>query len=281
MSSEVASTLGAADVVSTDQNVIVVELTLTESTPNLGIHVANSPSGELLIDSIIEGSLVCLDGRICVGDELLRINETPLQHLSSLEATQVMRSITTTTKEVTLLINKRSQSPYGKFIRPCDPEAWVAHTEAALQEATWENDFARIPFATAPTMNFRTPATEEGCRLPEVDYKSFDGYLVRIVRDMVRPDSGLGIKDRKWLAHRFKNAVVGSEIVDWLQRYGPFERKYAKVLAEAMFKGGLIRNPMIKHSFNKRSIYTFSEDIELLYQTRVEHEKESETGGTI
>ncbi|XP_003744538.1 segment polarity protein dishevelled homolog DVL-2-like [Galendromus occidentalis] len=268
MPSEATSTLGATEVAGDDQNLILVELTLTESTPSLGIHVADSPGGDLLIDRIIEGSLVCLDGRIGVGDKLLKINGTPLQHLSSSEATNVMRSITSTTKEVALLIGKRSQSPYGKFIRPIDPGAWVAHTEAALQEGTWENDFAQIPFAAATsTMELTPPSSTVHSWGPDgTDEKSVEDALSEIVSAMARANSGLRIKDRKWLSFHFRNAAVGTEIVDWLQRYGAFERKHAKLLAENMFKGGLIRNPLVKKRFKKKSIYTFCEEIDQLYQ---------------
>lgn len=128
-------------------NVIQVTLNL-EVVSYLGISLVGQTSqkgdGGIYVSSIMAGGAVALDGRIQTGDMILQVNDQNFNMLSNDEAVQVIREAVKKPGPIKLLVAKLwDPSPKGYFtiprsepVRPIDPGAWVAHTEAARSKYT-------------------------------------------------------------------------------------------------------------------------------------------------
>ena len=91
-----------------------------------------------MLASLFRGA-VALDGRIEPGDMILEVNGVSFENMSNDDAVRTLREVVQKTGPVKLVIAKCwDPNPKGYFmapprqepIRPIDPSAWVAHTEA-------------------------------------------------------------------------------------------------------------------------------------------------------
>ncbi|KPM07087.1 segment polarity protein dishevelled DVL-2-like protein [Sarcoptes scabiei] len=133
----------------------LIQVTLNLDTVNyLGISLVGQTSkkgdGGIFVHSILKGGAVALDGRIEQGDMILQVNDVNLENLTNDEAVEVIREAVKKPGPIKLLIAKCwNPHPKGHFtiprsepVRPIDPGAWVAHTEAARAKFTNPDNFS-------------------------------------------------------------------------------------------------------------------------------------------
>ncbi|MFH4976206.1 hypothetical protein AB6A40_002915 [Gnathostoma spinigerum] len=84
-----------------------------------------------------------------------------------------------------------------------------------------------------------------------------------ILKYMARPDSGLQIKNRKWLKIPVPMSFIGREFVDWLMEHvhGISDRKEARIFAAKLLAEGHIRHVVNKLTFTEKCYYVFEDSI--------------------
>uniref|UniRef100_A0A9J2PQN6 Uncharacterized protein n=1 Tax=Ascaris lumbricoides TaxID=6252 RepID=A0A9J2PQN6_ASCLU len=84
-----------------------------------------------------------------------------------------------------------------------------------------------------------------------------------ILKFMARPDSGLQIKNRKWLKIPVPMSFIGRELVDWLldHVHGLHDRKAARSFASKLLADGHIRHVVNKLTFTEKCYYVFDDSI--------------------
>uniref|UniRef100_A0A0N5AS47 Segment polarity protein dishevelled-like protein DVL-3 n=1 Tax=Syphacia muris TaxID=451379 RepID=A0A0N5AS47_9BILA len=84
-----------------------------------------------------------------------------------------------------------------------------------------------------------------------------------ILRHMARPDSGLQIKNRKWLKIPVPMSFIGRDLVDWLldNVHGIRDRKAARSFAAQLLTRGYIKHVVNKLTFTEKCYYVFDESI--------------------
>lgn len=105
----------------------------------LGIATAGHPTQGIFVSRIMPGGAVALDGRIEKGDMILQVNDVNFQNITNDEAVQFLRDALEKPGPIKIVIVKMWDSnpkgylniPRSEPVRPIDPGAWVAHTEAA------------------------------------------------------------------------------------------------------------------------------------------------------
>ena len=122
-------------------NIITVTLKM-DSVNFLGISIVGQSNkggeGGIYVGSIMSGGAVAQDGRIEPGDMILQVNEISFENMSNDDAVRVLREAVMKPGPVKLVVAKCwDPNPQGYFtvskqdpIRPIDPSAWVAHTQA-------------------------------------------------------------------------------------------------------------------------------------------------------
>lgn len=121
----------------------IITVTLDMNTVNfLGISIVGQSNkageGGIYVGSIMNGGAVALDGRIEPGDMILQVNDISFEHMSNDDAVRVLREAVTKPGPIKLVVAKCwDPNPQGYFtvaknepIRPIDPSAWVANTQA-------------------------------------------------------------------------------------------------------------------------------------------------------
>lgn len=227
----------------------------------------------------MKGGAVALDGRIEPGDMILQVNEINFENKSNDEAVQILREAVSQPGPIKLVVAKCwDPNPKGYFtiprsepVRPIDPGAWVAHTEAARA--------AEYPLRPPSVSTLTSNSSSLASSIPESDRQhltshslepaptlgnlSADMDMVTIAKAMAAPDSGLEVKDRMWLKITIPNAFLGSNVVDWLLTYvqGFQDRRDARKYAAEMLKKGFIKFTVNKSSFSEKCYYCFNEDI--------------------
>ncbi|CAG9132970.1 unnamed protein product [Plutella xylostella] len=119
--------------------------------------------------------------------------------------------------------------PRTEPVRPIDPGAWVAHTQA-LREAY-----------PPPPPSLSAVPSERGCDAgapPPLEPLSVHMDMAVVVRAMLSPGSGLEIRDRMWLKITIPNAFIGADVVDWILQHvaGVQDRRDARKYASHMLK---------------------------------------------
>lgn len=131
----------------------IITVTLNMDTVNfLGISIVGQSNkgrgdGGIYVGSIMKGGAVAQDGRIEPGDMILQVNQISLENMSNDEAVKVLREAVQKPGPIKLIVAKCwDPSPSNYFavprqepIRPIDPSAWVAHTEAVRQQEQYED----------------------------------------------------------------------------------------------------------------------------------------------
>ncbi|CAD5210438.1 unnamed protein product [Bursaphelenchus okinawaensis] len=84
-----------------------------------------------------------------------------------------------------------------------------------------------------------------------------------IIRQMARLDSGLKVKDRKWLKIPIPMSFIGHELVNWLLENvdGLDNRKQARNFAKQLLEKGFIKHAVNMNSFSEKCYYKFQEKI--------------------
>lgn len=276
-------------------NVITVTLTL-DAVSFLGISLVGQPNRGIFVGNIMEGGAVALDGRIDPGDMILQVNDINLENMSNDEAVKILREATSSPGSIRLLILKTWDHNRGNFtiprsepVRPIDPGAWVAHTEAARAAG----EYPLRPESASTLRSNGSSSLGGSCvtdseRLLGMDHNkiilSLDMEMITIAKSMAAFDSGLDIRDREWLKLKIENAFYGSDVVDWLLNHvqGFNERREAKKYASQMLKQGYLKHPY-KKGFSEQSFYVFGEEIvscmEGINRLRLEAEEESQSRG--
>lgn len=86
---------------------------------------------------------------------------------------------------------------------------------------------------------------------------------VIILRALARPDSGLQVKNRKWLKILVPMSFIGRDLVDWLLEHveDVSDRKAARHYAAELLRVGLIRHVVSKLTFTEKCYYVFGDAI--------------------
>ncbi|XP_053623085.1 segment polarity protein dishevelled homolog DVL-3 isoform X2 [Plodia interpunctella] len=242
----------------------IITVTLNMDTVNfLGISIVGQSNkggdGGIYVGSIMKGGAVALDGRIEPGDMILQVNDVNFEDMTNDEAVRVLREVVQKPGPIKLVVAKCwDPNPKGYFtiprtepVRPIDPGAWVAHT-AALREAypPPPPSLSALPGAGA--------ASDAGAGDAPL---SVNMDMALVVRAMLRPDSGLEIRDRMWLKITIPNAFIGADVVDWVLQHvsGVADRRDARKYAAHMLKAGFIRHTVNKITFSEQCYYVAGE----------------------
>lgn len=122
-------------------NIITVSINM-EAVNFLGISIVGQSNrggdGGIYVGSIMKGGAVALDGRIEPGDMILQVNDVNFENMTNDEAVRVLREVVSKPGPIKLVVAKCwDPNPKGYFtiprtepVRPIDPGAWVAHTQA-------------------------------------------------------------------------------------------------------------------------------------------------------
>ncbi|KAJ2939508.1 hypothetical protein O0L34_g6336 [Tuta absoluta] len=242
----------------------IITVTLNMDTVNfLGISIVGQSNkggdGGIYVGSIMKGGAVALDGRIEPGDMILQVNDVNFEDMTNDEAVRVLREVVQKPGPIKLVVAKCwDPNPKGYFtiprtepVRPIDPGAWVAHTQA-LREA-----YPPPPpsLSALPVSSVSEASTlQVGAHEPRA-HVGMD--MATVVRAMLRPDSGLEIRDRMWLKITIPNAFIGADVVDWILNHvaGIADRRDARKYASHMLKAGFIRHTVNKITFSEQCYY--------------------------
>ncbi|KAK7070976.1 Segment polarity protein dishevelled DVL-3 [Halocaridina rubra] len=252
----------------------IITVTLNMDTVNfLGISIVGQSSkggdGGIYVGSIMKGGAVALDGRIEPGDMILQVNDINFENMSNDEAVRVLREVVQKPGPIKLVVAKCwDPNPKGYFtiprtepVRPIDPGAWVAHTQACRGIP---GEFPGRPPSVSTltsTSSSITSSIPESERPYEEMKLTIHTPVDTVVRAMAAPDSGLEIRDRMWLKITIPNAFIGADVVDWLhQRVDGFQdRREARKYAAQLLKAGYIRHTVNKKDFSEQCYYVFGD----------------------
>lgn len=101
-----------------------------------------------------------------------------------------------------------------------------------------------------------------------------------ILKYMARPDSGLQIKNRKWLKIPVPMSFIGRDLVDWLldHVHGIRDRKAARVFASKLLAEGHIKHVVNKLTFTEKCYYVFEDSILSVRNTNHSSSSNGKTG---
>lgn len=232
-------------------NIITVNINM-EAVNFLGISIVGQSNrggdGGIYVGSIMKGGAVALDGRIEPGDMILQVNDVNFENMTNDEAVRVLREVVQKPGPIKLVVAKCwDPNPKGYFtiprtepVRPIDPGAWVAHTQALTsQDSIIHPD------------------------IPEPIKERLDqNNLEEIVKAMIKPDSGLEIRDRMWLKITIPNAFIGADAVNWVLENveDVQDRREARRIVSAMLRNNYIKHTVNKLTFSEQCYYVVNDD---------------------
>lgn len=233
-------------------NIITVSINM-DTVNFLGISIVGQSNGGgdggIYVGSIMKGGAVALDGRIEPGDMILQVNDVNFENMTNDEAVTVLRDVVLKPGPIKLVVAKcfdgNSKSdftiPPTEPVRPIDPGAWVAHTQAARSHETIREDMRE---------NVRERLNVN------MDMKD-------IVKAMIKPDSGLEICDRNWLKMTFVNAFIGADVVKWIMENvdGLLDRRAARKFVAMMLTRGYIKQTVNKLTFSEQCYYVLGNGV--------------------
>ncbi|XP_018800050.1 PREDICTED: segment polarity protein dishevelled [Bactrocera latifrons] len=242
-------------------NIITVSINM-EAVNFLGISIVGQSNrggdGGIYVGSIMKGGAVALDGRIEPGDMILQVNEVNFENMTNDEAVRVLREVVQKPGPIKLVVAKCwDPNPKGYFtiprtepVRPIDPGAWVAHTQALTAH---DSIIADIP----------EPIKE---RLDQ-------NNLEEIVKAMTKPDSGLEIRDRMWLKITIPKAFIGADAVNWVLENveDVQDRREARRIVSAMLRNNYIKHTVNKLTFSEQCYYVVNEDRNTHCRSNISH----------
>ncbi|EEC06168.1 Dishevelled protein, putative, partial [Ixodes scapularis] len=246
--------------------------------------------GGIYVGSIMKGGAVALDGRIEPGDMILQVNDINFENMSNDDAVRVLRETVQKPGPIKLVVAKCwDPNPKGYFtiprtepVRPIDPGAWVAHTEAARGAGGPPGPpsalaHSRLSLGQPPSLVLRGNSLMPFQGAPD-NMLTIETDMETIVKAMAAPDSGLDVRDRMWLKITIPKAFIGVDVVDWLASHvqGFQDRKEAKKFANLLLKAGLIRHTVNKLSFSEQCYYVFGDLCSELCALRLGAESEAD-----
>lgn len=281
-------------------NIITVSINM-EAVNFLGISIVGQSNrggdGGIYVGSIMKGGAVALDGRIEPGDMILQVciqllrndnsppkhnsiylfylqvNDVNFENMTNDEAVRVLREVVQKPGPIKLVVAKCwDPNPKGYFtiprtepVRPIDPGAWVAHTQAVTaQDPHGCQDVGSIPgnmhgigigsISSTISNQLQNPTLMIQERLNR-------NNLEEIVKAMTKPDSGLDIRDRMWLKIVIPNAFIGSDAVNWVNTNvdGISDRRDARRVVSSMLRSNLIKHVVNKLNFSEQCYYVLSD----------------------
>lgn len=235
-------------------NIITVQINM-DSVNFLGISIVGQSNrggdGGIYVGSIMKGGAVAIDGRIEPGDMILQVNDINFENMTNDEAVHVLREVVQKPGPIKLVVAKCwDPNPKGYFtiprtepVRPIDPGAWVAHTQALRSHETVSTDIPDLDFRERLHIN--------------MDMKI-------IVKAMTKPDSGLEIRDRMWLKITIPNAFIGADVVNWVLENvdGVSDRREARKYVSTMLRRGYIKHTVNKLTFSEQCYYVIGNGVE-------------------
>ncbi|CAG0914234.1 unnamed protein product [Notodromas monacha] len=251
--------------------------------PGPGIESASMISSDLETTSFVDSDeddassrfttttgAVALDGRIEPGDMILQVNEVNFENMSNDDAVRVLREAVQKPGPIKLVVAKCwDPNPKGYFtiprtepVRPIDPGAWLAHTDACRLEGEYPVRPPSVATLTSASTSINSSLHESERQYEETDKLTVLTDMRTIVKAMAMPDSGLEIRDRMWLKITIANAFIGAEVVDWLFTHveGFGDRREARKYASQMLKAGYIRHTVNKITFSEQCYYVFGDN---------------------
>ncbi|XP_053949582.1 segment polarity protein dishevelled [Anastrepha obliqua] len=242
-------------------NIITVSINM-EAVNFLGISIVGQSNrggdGGIYVGSIMKGGAVALDGRIEPGDMILQVNEVNFENMTNDEAVRVLREVVQKPGPIKLVVAKCwDPNPKGYFtiprtepVRPIDPGAWVAHTQALTAHDSIIPD------------------------IPEPIKERLDqNNLEEIVKAMTKPDSGLEIRDRMWLKITIPNAFIGADAVNWVLENveDVQDRREARRIVSAMLRNNYIKHTVNKLTFSEQCYYVVNDDRNTNCRSNISH----------
>lgn len=233
-------------------NIITVSINM-DTVNFLGISIVGQSNrggdGGIYVGSIMKGGAVALDARIEPGDMILQVNDVNFENMTNDEAVRVLREVVLKPGPIKLVVAKCwDPNPKGYFtiprtepVRPIDPGAWVAHTQALRSHETICSD---MQDNSRERLNVN------------MDMKD-------IVKTMMKADSGLEIRDRNWLKITFPNAFIGADVVNWILENvdGIPDRREARKFVSTMLRRGYIKHTVNKLTFSEQCYYVLGNGV--------------------
>ncbi|XP_055320934.1 segment polarity protein dishevelled isoform X3 [Sitodiplosis mosellana] len=254
-------------------NIITVSINM-EAVNFLGISIVGQSNrggdGGIYVGSIMKGGAVALDGRIEPGDMILQVNDVNFENMTNDEAVRVLREVVQKPGPIKLVVAKCwDPNPKGYFtiprtepVRPIDPGAWVAHTQAvtAQESIGYHPEIVSMhghmhgtgigSLAGTMTNQLQNPSLMIQERLNR-------NNLEEIVKAMTKADSGLEVRDRMWLKIVIPNAFIGADAVNWVLANvdGVNDRREARRIVSSMLRNNLIKHTVNKLNFSEQCYY--------------------------
>ncbi|VDL75972.1 unnamed protein product [Nippostrongylus brasiliensis] len=211
----------------------ILEVNLSmRSTPYLGISVG-SFQGSILVSEILPDGAVAKDGRIEVGDQIVQVNNRSFENLTEAQAVRLLREVAAAKKYVSLSVTVCSERALYEQRRHGIPQINIEELERRRENEQNEHKATqRLSITMDPVV---------------------------ILRALARPDSGLQVKNRKWLKILVPMSFIGRDLVDWLLEHVEdlSDRKAARQYAAELLRVGLIRHVVSKLTFTEKCYYVF------------------------
>ncbi|VDM53356.1 unnamed protein product [Angiostrongylus costaricensis] len=281
----------------------ILEVNLSmRTTPYLGISVG-SFQGSILVSEILPDGAVAKDGRIEVGDQIVQVNNRSFENLTEAQAVRLLREVAAAKKWVThpdfflallfvrqcvrfvegkaplvLFVAKYSRgndydplSSLASETLPLDVSLWVQTAAYVLQyhnyriftdeRALYAQRRHGIPHHNIEELERRRENEQNEHKAAQRLSVAMDPVV--ILRALARPDSGLQVKNRKWLKILVPMSFIGRDLVDWLLEHVEdlSDRKAARQYAAELLRAGLIRHVVSKLTFTEKCYYVFGDAI--------------------
>ncbi|XP_053205482.1 segment polarity protein dishevelled homolog DVL-2-like [Panonychus citri] len=252
-----------------------------DKTNYLGMSLIGQSSdrenGGIYVGSIMKGGAVAAEGTIQPGDMILQVNEHILSNMTNDQAVEILREAAQRAGKIELVVAKFFESsaesyftiPREEPIQPLNLEAWIHTTEAATGlnahpefEGPPSSESASTS-ASHSSMPSSYARSEQRQLLPDVPELSLaNSTMFTIAKYAASSDSGLVVKDRKWLKIIIPNAFLGGDLVNWLftKVKGFNRRRDANSYAKQMMKQGHIKHTVNK-KFSEFCYYVFDESV--------------------
>ncbi|ULU04370.1 hypothetical protein L5515_013406 [Caenorhabditis briggsae] len=280
----------------------ILEIYLSmKNVPYLGLSVCTM-DGHIFVSEIAPEGAVEKDGRVNVGDQILQVNRVSFEDLTGPQAVRALREAAGSKRPITLYISKYRRAAPSEYddplasmaseTMPLDVGVWVETAVQATekmkalgidpQEQTMTSvDDGTMPFTSTASDDeerilydqrrngIPRALLEEAERKKENERNEKAEQLTElidpiiVVRAMARPDSGLVIKNRKWLKISVPMSFIGQDLIDWLVDHMTdiHNRKRAKLYAARLLAAGLIRHVVSKLTFTEKCYYVFGDGI--------------------